>query len=168
MPVDMRTRKYISNVTSTVPRHKYSYEAVRKLHGFQRHFNIVLRHGLTERRKLGLANCYGLGQRHGVSNDSHVISKNTFEAFVTALQVTERFVSKLITVEFSIVPNKGAGITSAENWSHPIMLVRHGTPTPRLAQRYGNTVYRVVTVASSIDMPSSLINWTDYDLSILL
>jgi hypothetical protein len=66
-------------------------------------------------------------------------------------------------VEFSLrARNKGAGITGAKNLSHPIMPVRHGTPTPRLAQAYGNTVNKVVTVASLIDMPSLLINWADY------
>ncbi|KFZ20456.1 hypothetical protein V501_00118 [Pseudogymnoascus sp. VKM F-4519 (FW-2642)] len=41
------------------------------------------------------------------------------------------------TVEFPPhARDKGAGITSAKNWSHPIMPVRHGTPTPRLAQEY--------------------------------
>jgi hypothetical protein len=57
---------------------------------------------------------------------------------------------------------KGAGITSVKHWSHPIIPVRHGTPTSRLAQGYENTVYRIVTVASLIITPSLLFKWTDY------
>lgn len=66
-------------------------------------------------------------------------------------------------MEFSLrARNKVGGITGAKNLSHPILPVRHGTPTSRLAQAYGDTVNKVVTVASLIDMPSLLINWTDY------
>ena len=64
-------------------------------------------------------------------------------------------------MEFSLhACNRGAGTVDAKTGS-PDYEVRHGPPTPGLAQEHGNTVYGVAIVASLIK-PSLLINWTDY------